>query len=200
MKNNKKRIGVFVAVLILLVAIFTGYTFSKYTQSVTVKSTSAVAAWKFSGQLVNAKNSSASSTISLADTIESDTIAEHKIAPGTKGDFSIVINAEGSEVDLSYIVELVDETNKPRNLIFTYDGKTYSDLTSLLADVKNDEKIFSGKILHNDQDKEVTYNIGWEWPYETKVGDVAQDEIDLQDGQTISDYVFTVKITGSQLP
>ena len=102
-KGNKKRIGAFVAVLILLVALLMGYTFSKYTQSVTVKASSAVARWKFSGQLVNSKNSSATTTISLADTIESDSIVKNKIAPGTKGDFNIVIDADGSEVDLSYI-------------------------------------------------------------------------------------------------
>ena len=120
MKDKRKKIGIVAVVLILLIALITGYTYSKYHQSVSVNVTSAVAKWKFSGEIVNSKNSSTESTISLADTIESSSVAEKRIAPGTKGEFSIVIDATGSEVDLSYIVELTEETNKPQNLFFTY--------------------------------------------------------------------------------
>ena len=123
---------------ILLVALFAGYTFSKYSQAVEISTSSAVAKWQFSGKIVNANNSSVTSTISLADTIKKSSIAEKKIAPGTEGEFSIVIDANGSEVDLNYIVELVEETDKPQNLIFTYDGEVYNSLSSLLSKVNED--------------------------------------------------------------
>ena len=36
------------------------------------------------------------------------------------------------------------------------------------------------------------------WPYETVVENVLKDDVDMQDAKNISDYNFTVKITGSQ--
>lgn len=199
MKNDKKRIGIVLVAILLIAVLLVGYTFSKYKQSIEVSTSSTVAKWSFAGKVINSKNSSVLSTISLADTIQTDSVAGKRIAPGTSGEFSVVIDGSGSEVDLDYTVELIEETNKPQNLIFTYNNENYNNLSALISEIKEDgEKEFSGRILHDAENKEITYNIEWEWPYETTKDGILQDEIDLQDGQNITDYTFTLKITGSQ--
>ena len=201
MKQNKKRILLVAILFIILVSIIAGYTYSKYAQSYQSTISTAVARWNFTGEVVNAGNSSLTSTISLADTIDSDSITKGKIAPGTNGEFDIIIDATGSEVDLSYDVEILDETDKPQNLFFTYEGENYDSLSDLISSLNSDsKKVFSGEILESDPEKTVTYHVSWSWPYETEdeEGNLL-DEIDLIDGQNISDYIFTVKITGSQI-
>ena len=88
-----------------------------------------------------------------------------------------------------------------QNLFFTYEGENYDSLSDLISSLNSDsKKVFSGEILESDSEKTVTYHISWSWPYETEdeEGNLL-DEIDLIDGQNISDYIFTVKITGSQI-
>ncbi|MCI8310189.1 MAG: hypothetical protein HFJ45_08565 [Clostridia bacterium] len=81
-----------------------------------------------------------------------------------------------------------------------YNGEKYTTLSSLIEKVNEDNtKEFSGTIKHNESSQIVTYTIGWEWPYETIIDNVIQDESDLQDAlNDISDYVFTLMITGIQ--
>lgn len=206
MKKNQKKLFVVIALLLLLVVLIIGYTFSKYKQSVEVSTKSTVAKWSFAGSVANSKHSSTETTISLADTVDSSTVKEQRIAPGTSGSFNIVIDATGSEVDLDYDVSVKSETRKPTNLYFTYNGERFSTLSSLIEKVdENNSKEFSGTIEHaksEDASQVVTYTVGWEWPYETKVNNVVQpgaDEADLEDGLNgISDYVFTLMITGTQ--
>ena len=41
--------------------------------------------------------------------------------------------------------------------------------------------------------------VEWEWPYESYDDEgVLLDDIDMQDGETISNYEFTLKISGTQ--
>ena len=144
MNKRKKIIAIAIVAILLLVVIMLGYTFSKYTKSYTIPTSSTVAKWSFSGEVFNSKNSSTETTISLADTTKNPKIKENKIAPGTNGDFTIVVDATGSEVDLDYKVELIEETNKPQNLKFSYNGNIYNSLSELISS----EDIFSGKINH----------------------------------------------------
>lgn len=201
MKNSKKKICIMAVLLVILIAIISGYTYSKYAQSYQTTISTAVARWSFTGEVINNGKSSLTETISLADTINSESVASGKIAPGTNGEFDIVIDATGSEVDLEYDVELLEETDKPQNLYFTYEGENYDSLSDLISALNSDsQKIFSGEILESDSNKTVTYHISWNWPYETKDNEGnLLDEIDLIDGQNISDYVFSVKITGTQI-
>lgn len=193
--NKSKKLKIAIVAILLLVLVLVGYTLSKYTKSYAIPTSSAVAKWSFSGEVFNAKNSSTETTISLADTIDDATIKENKIAPGTNGDFTIVVDATGSEVDLDYTVELLEETNKPQNLKFSYDGNIYNSLSDLISS----EEIFSGKIGHTETNMKKEMFIEWEWPYESydENGNIL-DEIDMQDGENISNYEFTLKINGTQ--
>ena len=192
MKSNKKKIGLIIVLVAVLLAIILGYTFSKYAQSVSIQTSSSVAKWQFAGEIKDSKYSSEDTTISLADTVDSDTVADGKIAPGTSGEFEIIIDATGSEVDIDYTIELTEETDKPTNLYFKCDEVQYSSLSELISSIE------SGTISKNDTDQTVTYTVSWEWPYETYVDDVLQDDVDLVDGQSITDYIFAIKITGTQ--
>lgn len=194
--NKQKRITkIVIAAILLLMVILFGYTFSKYTKSYTIPTSSTVAKWSFAGEVFNSKNSSTETTISLADTVSDPTIKENRIAPGTNGDFTIVIDATGSEVDLDYTVELLEETDKPQNLKFSYNGNIYNSLSELIEL----EEIFSGKISHSDQEMKKEILVEWEWPYESyDENGVLLDDIDMQDGENISNYEFTLKINGTQ--
>ena len=194
--NKQKRITkIVVATILLLVIILLGYTFAKYTKSYTIPTSSTVAKWNFQGEIFNSKNSSSITTISLADTIKNSTIKENRIAPGTNGDFTIVVDATGSEVDLDYKVELLEETNKPQNLKFSYNGNIYNSLSELISS----EEIFEGKISYEDENMKKEILVEWEWPYESydEKGNIL-DDIDMLDGENITNYEFTLKIYGTQ--
>ena len=194
--NKQKRITKFVVILaFLLLVILLGYTFAKYVKTYTIPVSSAVAEWNFNGEVFNSKNSSTVTTISLADTIKNSTIKENRIAPGTNGDFTIVVDATGTEVDLDYEVELLEESNKPQNLKFSYNGNVYSSLSELISE----ETIFEGKISHSDENMKKEILVEWEWPYESfdENGNIL-DDIDMEDGENIANYEFTLKINGTQ--
>ena len=195
MKKNNKVIKVTLVALLLIAFILVGYTFSKYSKSYTAQTSSTVAKWKFGGEIFNAKNSSTVSTISLADTIENPSIKNGRIAPGTNGDFTIVIDGTGSEVDLDYSVELVKETSKPQNLKFSCNGNSYASLKELIAG----EADFKGKINFDDLNMKKEILVEWEWPYETMSPEgTPMDEVDNEDGKNISNYEFSLKINGTQ--
>jgi hypothetical protein len=200
LKKTRKRFFVVFALFALVAVLILGYTFSKYKDVVEVSTKSTVAAkWSFKGSLTNSENSTTTTKISLADTVNSTTVKSGRIAPGTSGTFNIVIDASGSEVDIDYDVLIKDETVKPTNLYFKYQGEKYSTLTELMGSVNdnnNTKKLLSGTLKHEESQVK-TYTIEWDWPYETFVNNVAQDEIDLNDSQ-ISDYQFTIAITGTQ--
>ena len=195
MSKQKRIINIVVVAVILLAIILLGYTFSKYTKSYTIPTSSTVAKWSFAGEIFNSKKSSTEATISLADTISDSTIKENRIAPGTNGDFTIVVDATGSEVDLDYTVELLNETNKPQNLKFSYNDNIYNSLTELISS----EDIFVGTIAHDDSEMKKEILVEWEWPYESydAEGNLL-DDIDMLDGENISNYEFTLKINGTQ--
>lgn len=195
MSKQKKITKIVVAAILLLVIILLGYTFAKYTKSYTIPTSSTVAKWNFQGEVFNSKNSSSITTISLADTIKNSTIKENRIAPGTNGDFTIVVDATGSEVDLDYKVELLEETNKPQNLKFSYNGNIYNSLSELISS----EEIFEGKISYEDENMKKEILVEWEWPYESydEKGNIL-DDIDMLDGENITNYEFTLKINGTQ--
>ena len=104
-----------------------------------------------------------------------------KIAPGTKGKFTIQIKSNKKS---KYEVKFRSETEKPSNLKFYYKEKGYSTLEEL-------EEKTKGQIL-SKQLKEI--EIQWKWEYEN--GD---DNIDTQNGKNISKYKFEVGVIGEQI-
>lgn len=194
--KNKKRILLIVILLLLLAVLLIGFTYSKYVEKVTIGAKGMVAKWNFTGEI----ESSTTNLISLSDTLDEST--SNKLAPGTTGSFSIVVDATGSDVDIDYAVNYVSETNKPDNLYFYLNNdKThkYYTLRELMKGINNSNiSTLEGTICTTDNPQKKVYDVSWEWPYETYDGDSHADKKDLEYAKAGKEYSFNLEITGTQ--
>lgn len=191
LKKNKKIVLIVIATIAISLSFVGGQAYAKYMSRVTGQGTADIASWSFK---VN-ENEEKLQTISLKSTMNNATLTNNQIAPGTEGEFQIKLDATGSEVGINYIIKFENESQKPTNLKFTYDEKTYNSLTDLQQDL-------TGIINANDSDKTKTLTIGWNWKYET--GSTVQeistnDLIDTQDAKQMSNYTFDVIVSGTQV-
>lgn len=191
MRNLGKKTIAGVALAVIGVSALIGLTNSKYTNKITGKGETEIAKWYFA---VN-ESTEKMATIKLADTYDQSTLINGKIAPGTSGSFDLVIDASDSEVGVKYVVDFINESNKPSNLKFTYQDKT-------LNEIEEYEKYFTGIIDADDTNKTRTLTVAWEWPYETGSSSTAvgtNDKVDTAEGLTALDYTFDVVVTGTQV-
>ena len=191
LKKSKKIVFIVVAIMAILMSFVGGQVYAKYMSKITGNGTADIASWSFK---VNEKDEKMQ-TISLKSTINNSTLVNNKIAPGTKGDFQIKIDASGAEVGIDYKILFENEKNKPTNLIFEYENKKYNSITEL-------QSALVGMINANEQEKVKILNIHWEWPYETgklETEIAKNDEIDTREAKNISNYTFDVIITGTQV-
>ena len=191
MKNKKRLLIILSIVLVLLLAFLCGTTFSKYVSEVKGQGPADIANWVFK---VNG-NEQNLQTINLFSTYNAETLINNKIAPGTKGQFNIIVDATGSEVGVDYKVKFLNETQRPQNLKYTYNNNTYNSITEL-------EKDLTGTIAANEENKLKTITIGWEWLYETgsNESEITQnDKIDTQNAKDIQQYTFDVNVIGTQV-
>lgn len=190
--SKKKKIIVIVAILLAIVISFLGgQTFSKYITEVKGTGSAQVAMWSFKVYGDNEQTQN----VKLASTVDDNTLVDNKIAPGTKGSFSIKIDGEGSDVGINYNIKVQNETQKPANLFYTYQGKTYTDLNELALTA-------SGTINADDSNKVKEILVNWEWPYQTGSDEISKsknDVQDTQDGKNISNYTFDIVVTGTQV-
>lgn len=130
-----------------------------------------------------------SKDVELTNTVDSKAVAKNKVAPGISGEFSIIINTKGSNVDMHYSVNFEDITKeKPNNLLFKIKGtdKEYSSLQEL-------ETVLKGIVKKQTETK---IDIEWRWPYEI---DAEQDFIDTKDGLILENYKFKINVTGQEV-
>ena len=189
-EKNKKIIKILCAVLLLMSLGMTGYTYAKYVTQEKGNGSADIATWSF--RIEKDENEDVK-TIRLADTSNKETLLNGKIAPGTSGQFYLKINAVGSEVAVDYKVTFGNEKNKPDNIIFKYDGKTYSSLSEIDA--------IQGTMGLTDY-KSQLIKVEWEWPYETGSSEteiIAQDVEDTKDGKLLENYSFDIIVTGTQV-
>jgi len=143
----------------------------------------------------SSENEEKMQTISLNSTIYNFTLANGRIAPGTAGSFEINIDGSGAGVAIFYTVNFQNETEKPKNLKFKYDGKEFESIELLNHWIVG--------TIHGDTDaQQRSFIIEWEWPYETgnTPEEIAEnDERDTIDAKNISDYRFDVVVTGTQV-
>lgn len=190
MKKSKKIILILTLLLVALTIGIGGYTYAKYTTSVRGGGQVDVAKWSFK---VN-NNSEQLETIRLIDTVDETRLVNGKIAPGTRGEFTINIDGTGTEVGIDYFIKFENEQNKPTNLTYTYEGQKFKSLAEI-------EAFASGAISADESNKTRDITIEWEWDYETGDKDevALNDEIDTQEGIANLDYTFDVKVTGTQV-
>lgn len=120
--------------------------------------------------------------VNLAQTIDNKTLVNEKIAPGTKGNFEIVIKAKEN---INYEITFESQNSKPVNLQFYIleNNKKYNTLEEL-------DDILKGNILENEEKKITIY---WEWDYETNKQNNMQDTIDAK---KIREYNFLIYVKG----
>ncbi len=122
-----------------------------------------------------------SKKVHLADTLKKETLIYEKIAPGTKGEFEILLETNEK---INYQIKFESQTPKPQNLEFQIQGKNrkYRKLEDMQTELK-------GEINENKRIK-----IHWEWQYEK---DEIQDKQDTYDGKNIKQYNFTILAIGT---
>ena len=191
LKKKTKIVLIVIVIAIILVSFIGGQAYAKYMSKVTGNGVGEIAQWRFK---VN-ENEEKMQTISLNSTIYNFTLANGRIAPGTAGSFEINIDGSGAGVAIFYTVNFQNETEKPKNLKFKYDGKEFESIELLNHWIIG--------TIHGDTDaQQRSFIIEWEWPYETgnTPEEIAEnDERDTIDAKNISDYRFDVVVTGTQV-
>lgn len=191
MKKSKKIVLLCIAIIAIILSFVGGQAFAKYMSKVTGKGTAEIASWSFK---VNEKEEKMQ-TISLKSTINNETLINNKIAPGTEGNFQIKLDATDSDVGINYNIKFENETQKPTNLKFIYNGKTYNSITELGEEL-------NGIINANDENKIKTLSINWSWKYETGNTEKeinSNDIIDTQEAKSIENYNFDIIVSGTQV-
>ena len=191
MSSKKKLIIAFAIILGVIVSFIGGQVFAKYYTQVKGEGVAEVSNWNFT---VN-DSSEQVQTINLSSTFNNSTLKENKIAPGTSGSFNIKVDATGSDVGIDYKVQFLNETAKPQNLKFQYNGATYNTLKEL-------ESVLQGTINSDSNQKTLNFLINWEWKYETGGSEpeiLANDKVDTKNAKEISEYSFEVVVTGTQV-
>ena len=188
----KKKAVIIIAILVAIILSFIGgQTYSKYVTEVRGDGTAQIATWDFK---VNGQKEEVQ-TISLGSTYDSSTLVNGKIAPGTEGNFQIIVDATGSDVGIDYKIKFSDETTKPTNLKFYYQEVEYNSILEL-------GDALSGTINADDENKAKTFDIKWKWNYETGSNPTeiaSNDKIDTQNAQEITNYEFDVIVSGTQV-
>lgn len=190
MKNKIKKIGTVVMAILLIISIQAiGITYAKYIVGEKATGEAEIAQWAFQIK----KEGEKTKNINLASTVNSNTLVDGKIAPGTSGQFVITLDATGAEVNATYSLQFSNEKNKPKNLSFTYQGKKYNSLSEI-GEIK-------GTIKYSDVVRTHGIPISWEWSYETgsTIKEIAtNDKTDTENASTIDKYTFDVNVTATQ--
>ena len=91
-------------------------------------------------------------------------------------------------------MDFANETRKPNNLIFIYNGERYKSLAYLKNNI-------IGTIYAIGENKQKTITLGWEWPNETGTTDEEKQKnnlLDTKDAKEIKNYTFDIIVTGTQ--
>ncbi|MFG6319405.1 MAG: hypothetical protein K1W33_06100 [Clostridia bacterium] len=174
--QKKKSYLAIIAIVALIILLATGYTFSKFYQSVKGKGTMNIATWAF--KATTNDNRPLSEIILQEDN-------GGPVLPGSKGSFDITVDATGSAVDIAYSTKVTDE-NLPESMIFYMENDKalrYQDFRDLALD-----KIKG--TLSPTLGTTATYKVCWEWPF---------DGNDLIDNSSSNNYNFNIEIIGEQV-
>lgn len=182
MKENKiMKFASFILLITVIALILAAGTYAKYTSTATGSDTAVVAKWDIKAgrngsNLLSIKDGTV--TFDLFETIndEATDVAETdvtsgKIAPGTKGEFELVIKND-SELTAQYAIDFTvtkGASVSDANILFSTDeGNTWDDEIVVLA--SNDTKL----AMNGGSD---TVKVMWKWAYETTDGDVTDTKV-----------------------
>ena len=192
---KKRKVKIILIIVIVCIALtmsfFIGKTYARYLAQVNGKGEGKIANWSF---VIN-DNENAIQNINLQSTLDNEKINNNKIAPGTSGEFNIKIDATNSDVGINYNIGIENEINKPQNLIFKYQDKSFNSMLDLAKELK-------GTINANDKNRVINFIIQWEWNYQTGENEQEINEndlIDAKDSKNALEYTFDIIITGNQV-
>lgn len=202
-KNNNIGVIAILAVALIAVLAFGIWAWSKYTTTLNGNGTATVAKWKFGTNTTINGIDLATASNTAGNGVAFDTVNNVKadrIAPGTKGSFTVLLDTSGTEVALQYDIILSNITNKPTNLHFYSDA----DCTKLIEDTTHKTASVSGKISKTDAEKAATkaVTIYWKWDYQTGTTTeeiAANDKLDTTDGEKANKVTFDLTIKGTQI-
>lgn len=189
--SQKIKKGVITTTLLLSVGtlgIIGGKTYSKYFTQVNGTGNAVIANWSFkaNNQVQTMQN------IQLNNSNSETNIKANTIAPGTSGQFDIVIDTTGADVAIDYAIKFSNTLNKPTNLNFEYDGHKSNTLQGL-------ENYLVGTISLKDS-RTKTITIKWNWNYETGTTPTEIKTNDVTDNNdTGKQFTFDVTVTGTQV-
>ena len=110
-----------------------------------------------------------------------DSVKDTKfICPGTRGCFYIQISTKNGNRDMSYSMQIKEESNKPNNMKFRINGKQFNSMKELAENINGTINKNSYKVL----------KINWEWQYESDKG----DQIDTINGESLDNYKVLMRM------
>ena len=183
-KNKGLNILIVLLLTITIVASSIGlYAWAKYTSSESGEATAQVAKWHFELKGNGTEETEQGIKFPITRTDKNTTVANDRLAPGTFGQFDVIIDTTNTEV--SYVYDIyIEITNCPTNLKF-YANNVH---TTELKTERNDKEIENRDIpktakLNIKRYVPVKYadatykeTIYWDWAFET-LDELEEDEI-----------------------
>lgn len=160
-KKNRRFVGFLGFYMMLTFFLLFYNTFARYTTVLQNESTVAIADWQIS---INDKDILNEQRLvnSLQLIPDTNVTTDNKIAPGQKGYFDIIINPEGTDVAIQYMMNF-DTTQIPTGIKL----KEYKILENG-ASAKIENNIIEGEINLEEkkqltQEEQKTIRVFWEW-------------------------------------
>ena len=129
--------------------------------------------------------------INLAETINRETLIYEKIAPGTKGSFNIILEANKNS---KYKVVFNSINEKPQNLKFkaNINNKEIGKANTL-------EELQKYLIGYIRKDEKIDIRVNWYWEFEDNEDNEENDKQDTKDAQYIKKYQFDINAIGEEI-
>lgn len=129
-------------------------------------------------------------SIDLSKTIDKETLIYEKIAPGTSGNFNILLD---SNQNLKYRIEFESINEKPKNLNFIAlnNGK-------LLGEADTLERLSDKLTGYINKNENINITIKWYWNFENEQDKENIDIQDTKDSKNIQTYKFNVYTVGEE--
>lgn len=129
--------------------------------------------------------------VNLSTTVDKEKIVNEKIAPGTSGNFNIILD---SNENFKYRVIFESINEKPKNLVFlALENEKVLGQANTLEELS---QYLEGNISKN---KKVNITINWYWNYENKENSKLTDIQDTEDSKRIKKYQFNIYAYGEQI-
>lgn len=180
-KITKTDLLIIIVLIIIICASYIAFTSAKYKTGLTNSDTAYVAKWSF------VDGDSSTNLMLTADETQYPNLKPGTIAPGSSGEFNIVLDATGSDVGAKYKVAITPVENNPLPTGLTIAASS-----------------LEGTILFdsNSENMKKTIKVTWEWTYGDNIDQNNYDE-NLDTGYNNDEsgktYLVNVAIHGEQL-